>query len=138
MTRLAGGDILRLPCVCGDGPGDRSDFWKLIVEADRSMRSNLKTFLMAGLAMCLMLSTAMGEEPSGVTVEKSGSKQPTLILLKNRFLEMTFDPARGGRCSRLLVRATGEQVIGDADVSGLFLDHWAKYAWPSDLSLIHI
>ena len=133
MTRLAGADILRLPCVCGDGPGDRSDFWKLIVEADRSMRSNLKTFLMAGLAACLMLSTATGEEPAGVVAKKIDSKQPTRILLKNRFLEMTFDPARGGRCSRLLVRATGEQVIGDADVSGLFLDHWAKYAWPSGL-----
>ena len=61
------------------------------------MRSNLKTFLMAGLAACLMLSTATGEEPAGVVAKKIDSKQPTGILLKTRFLEMTFDPARGGR-----------------------------------------
>ena len=66
-------------------------------------------------------------------MKKVDSKQPTRILPKNRFLELTFDPARGGRCSRLQTRATGEQVIGDEDVSGMFLDHWAKYAWPSRL-----
>ena len=98
-----------------------------------SMRSNLKTILMAAFAACLTLSSAMGQELTGLVVKKVDSEQPTRILLKNRFLELTFDPERGGRCSQLLIRTAGEQVIGDEDVSGMFLDHWAKYAWPSGL-----
>ena len=97
------------------------------------MRSNLKTILTAGFAVCLTLSSATGQEQADLVVTKVDSKQPTQILLKNRFLELTFDPERGGRCSQLLIRTTGEQVIGDEDVSGMFLDHWAKYAWPSGL-----
>jgi uncharacterized membrane protein len=30
-------------------------------------------------------------------------------------------------------RDNGEQIIGDADVCGMFIDHWAKYTWPSGL-----
>ena len=97
------------------------------------MHSNLKTIFLVGFAVCLTLSAATGQEPAELVVKKLDAQQPTRILLKNRFLELTFDPARGGRCSRLLIRATGEQVIGDDDVSGMFLDHWAKYAWPSGL-----
>ena len=97
------------------------------------MHSNLKTIFLAGLAVCLTLSAATAQEPAELIVKKIDSEQPTRILLKNRFLELTFDPARGGRCSRLLIRTTGEQVIGDDDVAGMFLDHWAKYAWPSGL-----
>ena len=97
------------------------------------MRSNLKTILTAGFAVCLTLSSATGQEQADLVVTKVDSKQPTQILLKNRFLELTFDPERGGRCSQLLIRTTGEQLIGDEDVSGMFLDHWAKYAWPSGL-----
>ena len=97
------------------------------------MHSNLKTIFLAGFAVCLTLSAATGQEPAELVVKKLDAQEPTRILLKNRFLELTFDPARGGRCSRLLIRATGEQVIGDDDVSGMFLDHWAKYAWPSGL-----
>ena len=97
------------------------------------MHSNLKMIFLAGLTVYLTLSAATGQEPAELVVTKLDSEQPTRILLRNRFLELTFDPARGGRCSRLLVRRTGEQVIGDDDVSGMFLDHWAKYAWPSGL-----
>ena len=100
------------------------------------MRSDLKTILIAAFAACLTLSSATGQELTDLVVKKVDSKQPTRILLKNRFLELTFDPARGGRCSRLQTRATGEQVIGDEDVSGMFLDHWAKYAWPSGCLLL--
>ncbi|MBB76879.1 MAG: hypothetical protein CMJ75_20430 [Planctomycetaceae bacterium] len=97
------------------------------------MNSNVKTILIAGLAASLTLAAATGQAPAELVVKKVDSQQPARILLKNRFLELTFDPARGGRCSRLLIRATGEQVIGDEDVSGMFLDHWAKYSWPSGL-----
>ena len=88
---------------------------------------------MAAFAACLTLSSTMGQELTGLVVKKVDSEQPTRILLKNRFLELTFDPERGGRCSQLLIRTAGEQVIGDEDVSGMFLDHWAKYTWPSGL-----
>jgi uncharacterized membrane protein len=57
----------------------------------------------------------------------------TFLTIENPFLALTFDPARGGRCNRFVFKDTGEQLIGTADVCGMFLDHWAKYAWPSGL-----
>ena len=100
------------------------------------MIAQLRTILLAGFTASLAVSNATGEEPVGVVVEKVKGSQPTRIRLENRFLKLTFDPARGGRCSRLLIRANGEQVIGGEDVSGMFLDHWAKYSWPS--ALMHL
>ncbi|MDP7301930.1 MAG: hypothetical protein QGG09_02450, partial [Pirellulaceae bacterium] len=55
------------------------------------------------------------------------------VVLENRYVRLTFDPARGGRCSKFLFKDNGEQIIGDEDVSGMFLDHWSKFAWPSGL-----
>jgi uncharacterized membrane protein len=55
------------------------------------------------------------------------------VVLENRHVRLTFDPARGGRCSKFLFKDNGEQIIGDEDVSGMFLDHWSKFAWPSGL-----
>ena len=57
----------------------------------------------------------------------------TKITIENPYFALTFDPARGGRCSRFVFKDTGEQIIGDADVCGMFIDHWAKYTWPSGL-----
>lgn len=96
---------------------------------------NLLTIFVAGLVGYFAsdaFPTVQAQERA-VVVKKVDSKQPVQILLKNRWLELTFEPARGGRCSRLLIRQTGEQVIGKEDVSGMFLDHWARYPWPSGL-----
>ena len=55
------------------------------------------------------------------------------VVLENRYVRLTFEPARGGRCSKFSFKDNGEQIIGDEDVSGMFLDHWSKFAWPSGL-----
>jgi len=57
----------------------------------------------------------------------------SLVILGNRFVELTFDPARGGRCSSFRFLNRDEQIIGSAPVCGMFIDHWAKYPWPSGL-----
>lgn len=55
------------------------------------------------------------------------------VVLENRHVRLTFDLARGGRCIKFLFKDKGEQIIGNEDVSGMFLDHWSKFAWPSGL-----
>ena len=55
------------------------------------------------------------------------------VVLENRHVRLTFDLARGGRCIKFLFKDNGEQIIGNEDVSGMFLDHWSKFAWPSGL-----
>ena len=77
------------------------------------MRSNLKMILIAAFAACLTLSSATGQELTDLVVKKVDSKQPTRILLKNRFLELTFDPTRGGRCSRIVQPGVSCEVIAD-------------------------
>jgi uncharacterized membrane protein len=69
--------------------------------------------------------------PLSAEVVTDGGK--TLVVLANRFLELTFEPARGGRCVQLRLRDNGEQIIPQDEVSGMFLDHWARYPWPSGL-----
>ena len=94
------------------------------------MIAQLRTILLAGFTASLAVSNATGEEPVGVVVEKVKGSQPTRIRLESRFLKLPFDPARGGRCSRLLIRTTGEQVIGDDDVAGMFLEHFVSEGIP--------
>ena len=55
------------------------------------------------------------------------------VVLDNQHVRLTLVPARGGRCSQFLFKDNGEQIIGDDDVSGMFLDHWSKFSWPSGL-----
>ena len=57
----------------------------------------------------------------------------TYVIISNPFVELTFEPDRGGRCTQFRFRDTGEQLIGNAAVSGMFIDQWAKYSWPSGL-----
>lgn len=64
------------------------------------------------------------------TEERDGKR---LVVLGNDAMELTFDPARGGRCVRFVFKDTGEQIIGNNEVDGMFIDHWAKYTWPSGL-----
>ena len=79
-------------------------------------------------------STALGQNESGILkVRTEVVKGKTKVVVENRFLRLTIDPSRGGRCSRLLLRDSAEQVIGRDDVAGMFLDHWAKFPWPSGL-----
>lgn len=56
-----------------------------------------------------------------------------VTVLGNDFLELMFEPARGGRCVSFRFKDTGEQIIRPEPVSGMFIDHWAKYTWPSGL-----
>ncbi len=67
-------------------------------------------------------------KPSSVVRTINGVRQ---VVLENQHVRLTFEPDRGGRCSEFLFKDNGEQIIGDEDVSGMFLDHWAKFAWPS-------
>ena len=67
---------------------------------------------------------------SAVVRTENGVQQ---VVLENRDLRLTFEPARGGRCRQFVFKDNGEQIVGDEDVSGMFLDHWSKFAWPSGL-----
>ena len=57
----------------------------------------------------------------------------TRVVIANRFLELAFEPARGGRCINFRLLNSGEQIVPQDEVSGMFLDHWAEYPWPSGL-----
>jgi uncharacterized membrane protein len=67
---------------------------------------------------------------SSRTVNEGGRD---LVVIANQALELAFDPARGGRCVRFVFRDNDEQIIGAEAVCGMFIDHWAKYPWPSGL-----
>ena len=64
-------------------------------------------------------------------VESKNGKE--YFTIGNRFMELTFDPSQGGRCSKFLFKDTGEEIIGSDRFAGMFKDHWAKYPWPSGL-----
>ncbi|MBI2298700.1 MAG: hypothetical protein HYU66_07075 [Armatimonadetes bacterium] len=79
----------------------------------------------------LLLAPALHAAPLSSRVTTDGGV--TRVVVANRFFELTFEPARGGRCSGFRFLDNGEQIIPADPVSGLFLDHWAKYPWPSGL-----
>ena len=62
-------------------------------------------------------------------VKHDGSKE--LVVLSNDRMQLTFEPARGGRCVSFSFLDNNEQLAGND--AGMFLDHWAKYVWPSGL-----
>ena len=84
------------------------------------------------LAMALALGASALAAP-GVSSRAEERDGKCYVTLTSPFMELTFEPARGGRCTRLVLKDTGEQIIGDVDVCGMFMDHWAKYPWPSGL-----
>ena len=93
---------------------------------DREIRS-----LLLGLALLpLSFAGTASAAVSSRTVNEGGKE---LVVIANDSLELAFEPARGGRCTRFVFKDNGEQIIGDAEASGMFLDHWAKYPWPSGL-----
>ncbi len=85
----------------------------------------------AALAFGMALELGASEQRVYSRTESEAGK--TLVTIGNRFSELTFEPARGGRCVRFRLHDTGEQLIGTTAVSGMFIDHWAKYPWPSAL-----
>ena len=84
------------------------------------------------LSIVLILTTFA---PSTLTAQLAVKKSVVKgqVILSNRFLQLTFVPDRGGRCTEFLLRDANEQLIGKTSVDGMFIDHWAKYAWPSGL-----
>ena len=84
------------------------------------------------LATILALATSVyaGAGVSSRVEERDGK---SYVILANKFMELTFEPSRGGRCVSFKFLDKGEQVIGKDAVCGMFLDHWAKYTWPSGL-----
>ena len=86
-----------------------------------------------GLLMAILALGASAPAAPGVSSRAEDRDGKRYVILANSFMELTFEPARGGRCTRFVLKDTGEQIIGDADVCGMFIDHWAKYPWPSGL-----
>ncbi len=84
------------------------------------------------LATILVLTTSVYAGPgvSGRVEERAGKNY---VILANKFMELTFEPGRGGRCVRFRFLDNDEEIIGDRPFSGMFIDHWAKYTWPSGL-----
>ena len=90
-----------------------------------------------GLAGSLLLAAAAAVQEAGAAEKLSSRLETrdgkTRVIIESPSVALTFEPARGGRCSRFVFKDTGEQIIGGNDVCGMFLDHWAKYTWPSGL-----
>ena len=84
------------------------------------------------LAACILsVSVLAAEKTVSSRIESRDGRE--FPVIGNPFLELTFDPARGGRCVSFRFKDNGEQLVGTRDTSGMFLDHWAKYTWPSGL-----
>lgn len=84
------------------------------------------------VALCLAMGTVAAAGP-GLSTKVLSAGGKTLVMMANPFEELTFDPARGGRCSSFRFRDNGEQIIGADPDRGMFLDHWARFTWPSGL-----
>lgn len=80
------------------------------------------------LSLILLFITAIS-----VFGECYSRKKNDRIIVGNRLLELTFVPSRGGRCTSLKIKATNTELVGNKIHSGLFIDHWGKYVWPSGL-----
>jgi uncharacterized membrane protein len=93
---------------------------------DRDIPGLLLGLTLLPLAFAGTVSAAV----SSRTVNEGGKE---LVVIASDSLELTFEPARGGRCTRFVFKDNGEQIIGGGEVCGMFLDHWAKYTWPSGL-----
>lgn len=95
-------------------------------------RQQLITGIGAAVWALALLATSVADDHT-LSARREVAEAVEGVILENRWLQLTFEPARGGRCTKFLFKDDGEQIIGDEDVSGMFLDHWAKYQWPSGL-----
>ena len=67
-------------------------------------------WLITALALLpLFLPGTASAAVSSRTVNEGGKE---LVVIANDSLELTFEPARGGRCVRFVFRDNGEQIIG--------------------------
>ena len=96
-------------------------------------RSRIGMWLIALSILFAMVASCDSRAVQQVSSQVQTQDGVTKVTIENPYLALTFDPARGGRCSRFVFKDTGEQIIGNADVCGMFIDHWAKYTWPSGL-----
>ena len=88
--------------------------------------------------LCLTLAAAPGIVLAGDVYSKvATSPQGHQVILSNGLLQMTFAPERGGRCVQFEFLDNPEQVIDSNNpYSGMFIDHWARFAWPSGLMFL--
>ena len=88
------------------------------------------------LAGCLCF-VAFGTYPAlagPLTVSESkNAKGDPQVVLENEFYRLTFEPARGGRCSSFFLKDSKREWVYDGDVAGLFEDHFAHQYWPGEL-----
>ncbi|MHB9036699.1 MAG: glutamine amidotransferase [Armatimonadota bacterium] len=86
-------------------------------------------FVVACLCGLSAASANMGQ--LSYKIVSAGDK--SLVVLRNSFVQLTFDPARGGRCTSFRLLDTGKEIIATDQSAGMFIDHWAKYVYPSGL-----
>ena len=97
------------------------------------MKSTL--FLKLTLLILVPTSVAIRAEviENGLFVREETKDGKPLVTIRNGFLELSFEPARGGRCSSFRFLDRNTQIIPESALGGMFIDHWAKYPWPSGL-----
>jgi len=83
-------------------------------------------------ALCLGFAAALGGEPAvGHSEVSDGGRR--LVVVSSDLYRLTFDPARGGRCTSFLIRKSGRELVYDGKNAGLFQDHFAHQGWPGEL-----
>lgn len=88
------------------------------------------------LCLAVLIAWAGRDAAAECSVKTIAENNKIRIVLANPFVELTFDPARGGRCSSFRMLDNGDQLTENSPNAGMFLDHWAKYSWPS--ALMHL
>ena len=68
-----------------------------------------------------------------LTQEESQVDGKPQVVIANDLYRLTFEPARGGRCVSLKIKATDREWMADGKTVGLFLDHFAHQYWPGEL-----
>ena len=76
---------------------------------------------------------AASPTPMVASAETTNATGAGVVVIENDLYRLAFDPARGGRCSSFVVKATGREWVYDGEWAGLFLDHFAHQPWPGEL-----
>ncbi|HEY3396104.1 MAG TPA: hypothetical protein VGM19_00445 [Armatimonadota bacterium] len=90
------------------------------------MKNLRRLWILPVLGTLLAACWASGAPAAPVTVTQQDGK----YVLENDYLQLRVNPAQGGQIDRYLVKATGQQVVGD----GCFLlgDHFWQQIWPGE------
>ncbi|HEY3398930.1 MAG TPA: glutamine amidotransferase [Armatimonadota bacterium] len=96
------------------------------------------TLRMPTLALVLALGVTLGlsavdRGPAGSAWAADPVAASPLPVIENDLYRLTFDPARGGRCSSFFLKANQREWVYDGDNGGLFEDHFAHQYWPGEL-----